>query len=186
MRRLLKIDPTYWTLRLILRGFINAELRPEEYAFVELNLRKHRAALWVNVLASVFVFLSLRQTPPAVIGVVITSLFAPVMVLGGAWFAISFGGVPKRLINTAMITTLLMFIAFSVSLSAMFIAVGCVVSPYLWPVLALIYACALASCIQYDTADGLKAGLDEARYRTSLAALLCLKGKGIDPDELGR
>jgi len=43
----------------------------------------------------------------------------------------------------------------------MFISVGFVTSPYLWPVLALVYIGALIICIQYDTADGLKVGLDD-------------------------
>lgn len=178
------MDPFSWLLKAILRGFLSADLKPYEQAFVQDNIRKHRKVLWINVLAIALVWLGLRDTPPSAIGTVITALLAPVMVLGGAWFAISFGGVPKKLIDIAMATTLWMFIAFVVSLSAMFISVGFVTSPYLWPVLALIYIAGITACIQYDTADGLKAGLDDAMLKHSRAMLLWLKDKeGIEPPE---
>lgn len=176
-----QIDPIYWILRLILRGFFKAELKPEERAFIEDNVRKHRIALWVNVVAIPFVLLGLRQTAPGDIGTVIMALIAPVMMLGGAWFGISFGGVPQKLIDIAMLTTLFMFTAFIVSLSTMFVAVAFISSPYLWPVLLVIYLGALAAFIQYDTADGLKAGLDDALLRHSRAALRYYREKqGID------
>lgn len=165
------MDPVVLFLKLILRGFLKVNLENEEVAFVNDNIRKHRIALWINGVACVFVYLGLRDTPPEAISVVISSLIAPVMVLGGAWFAISFGGVPKKLIDIAMVTTLWMFVAFLVSLSAMFISVAFVTSPFLWPVLVLIYFGAVIACIQYDTADGLKAGLNEAQLKHANLAI---------------
>ncbi|MFH1183209.1 MAG: hypothetical protein V1690_03025 [Candidatus Moraniibacteriota bacterium] len=162
-----KIDPIWWFLYFTLRDFLKstAGLGDEELAFVAENIQKHRKVFWINILASALVWRGLLDTPPSAVATVITSLLAPVMVLGSAWFAISFGGVPKKLIGVAMTTTLWMFIAFVVSLSAMFISVGFVTSPYLWPVLALVYLGVIIGCVQYDTADGLKAGLDEAVFR---------------------
>jgi uncharacterized membrane protein len=139
--------------------------------------------LWVNVIATIFIYESLRRTSLENVGTVIASLIAPVMVLGTAWFAISFGGVPQRLINIAMSVSFWMFAAFIVSLSAMFIAVAFVTSQYLWPVLAFVYLGALISCIQYDTADGLKAGLDEAVLKHSRAALAYYHKQGIQEEE---
>jgi hypothetical protein len=179
-----RMDPFSWFLNGILRGFLTANLKDFELQFVQDNIQKHRKALWLNALASVLVFFALRDTPHDAIGTVINATLAPAMIFGGAWFAVSFGGVPKKLINIAMSTTLWMFIAFLVSLSAMFIAVGFVTSPFLWPVLGLIYAAGVMACIQYDTADGLKSGLDEAMLNHSRAALLWYSTKqGITPPE---
>jgi len=171
------MDPIVMFLKFILRGFLKAQLEEDEMAFVGDNIRKHRIALWVNVAASVFVYLGLRDTPSESIATVIASLLAPVMVLGGAWFAISFAGVPKRLLDVAMVTTLWMFIAFIVSLTAMFISVGFVTSPFLWPVLGLVYLGVIVGCVQYDTADGLKAGLNEAQLKHATLAIEDYEGK---------
>lgn len=179
---LTQIDPIVGLVKLILRGFLKAELGDDELAFVDDNIQKHRRALWINIAASVLVFLGLLTTPAEAIQIVITSLLAPVMILGVAWFAISFGGVPKKLISVAMSTTLWMFIAFVVSLSAMFIAVGFVTSPLLWPVLGIIYLGVVVGCIQYDTADGLKAGLDEAQLTHSRYAVKFYEQQGIKPE----
>lgn len=171
-----------WILRLILRRFLVADLKPEEQAFVADNIRKHALVLWINVAGAVLIYLGLRDAAPDVIATVITSLIAPVMVLGGAWFAISFGGVPGHLIAIAMSITLWMFLSFLLSLTAMFLSVGFVTSPYLWPVLALIYIGTIVGCIQYDTADGLKAGLDEMVLRHSRAALRYYEQQGVKPE----
>ncbi|MAF80242.1 hypothetical protein CL629_04150 [bacterium] len=183
MKAIRIIDPIYWLLRLILRNFINAELTKVEKRFVQNNIDKHRGVIWVNIIVSVFVFLGLSNTPEDTISLVITSLIAPVMVMGAAWFAISFGGIPQKLINIAMSVTFWMFTAFVVSLSAMFIAVGFVTNPYLWPALIIIYLGALFSCIMYDTSDGLKAGLDETQLKHSRAALAYYEKEGIRPED---
>ncbi|MCR4328680.1 MAG: hypothetical protein NUV53_04185 [Patescibacteria group bacterium] len=177
------MDPILWFLETILRGFTKARLEKEEAAFIQDNIQKHRIALWINVTAMVFIFLGLLHTKTDAIGTVVSSLIAPVMVLGGAWFSVSFGGVPKKLISVAMSTTLWMFAAFVVSFSTMLVAVAFVTSPYLWPVLAFVYLAVLVGCIQYDTADGLKAGLDETMLRHSRAALQYYHKEGIEPEE---
>lgn len=179
---LVRFDPMVWFLEAILSGFLKSELGEEEHGFVKDNIQKHRKALWVNIFSSVLVILGLFSTPTEAIAVVITSLLAPVMILGVAWFAISFGGVPKKLISVAMSTTLWMFVSFLSSLSAMFIAVGFVTSFLLWPVLAIIYLGVVVGCIQYDTADGLKAGLDEAQLTHSRYAVKFYLKQGITPE----
>ena len=175
-----KIDPILWFLNLILRDFLTAELKSHEKDFVQGNILKHRKVLWINFIIVGFVFLGLRRTPTEGINTVVSSLLAPVMVLGGAWFAISFGGVPQAFLGVAMKTTFWMFLCFTSSLTTMFIAVMFVTSPFIWPVLVLIYIGTFIGCIQYDTADGLKVGLDEWNLRHSRAAVKHYKKEGIE------
>ncbi|MFZ2187935.1 MAG: hypothetical protein WAV73_00015 [Candidatus Moraniibacteriota bacterium] len=173
-----KIDPIFLWLRfVVVRNFFSAGLAQDEETFVLSNIAKHRNVLWLNVICSVFVYFSLLQTNPDKINTVITSLIAPVTVMGAAWFGISFGGIPSKLMDIAMSTTFWMFTAFVTSLSTMFIAVGFSTDPLLWPVLGVIYVGAIISCIQYDTADGLKSGLDEAVLKHSRAALTFYREK---------
>lgn len=176
------MDPIYFFLKSILRNFFSSDLQKEERLFIEENLQKHRKILWLNICAAILIFFGLRMLPFEKTGLVVSSLIAPVMVLGTAWFTISFGGIPQKLIAVAMTVTYWLFAAFSVSLSAMFLAVGFVVSPYLWPVLIFIYLATLIACIQYDTADGLKVGLDDALLKHSRAALRYYYKQGI-PEE---
>jgi hypothetical protein len=177
-----RIDPFYWYLRASHRTLFSAVLKPEELSFVKLNLVKHRRVQWINLISSVLIFFGLRDVPTEQIGAVITALLAPVMVMGAAWFAVSFGAIPARLIKTSMVVTFWMYVAFKVSLSTMFIAIGFVTPPAIWPVLSLIYLAVDFSCAQYDTADGLKAGLDEAVLNHSRAALLYYQQQGITLD----
>lgn len=178
-----KIDPFYWFLRGILGKFLKSELKNEEVQFVHSNINKHRKVLWTNFVCIILVFLALRETKPSDAGTLITCLIAPVMVTGGAWFAVSFGGIPQKLVSVAMTITLWMFLAFTVSLSTMFLAVCYILPFYSWPVLALVYIGIIISCILYDTCDGLKAGLDEAQFKHSRAALLFYKKDGIRVDD---
>ena len=179
-----KIDPFYYILRYgILRHFFSASLRKDEESFILENITKHRHAMWVTVGVSISVFISLNNSPETVINTVVSSLIAPAMLTGSAWFAISFGGIPAKLINIALSVTFWLFMAFLASLTTMFIAVGFVTPPLLWPALVIIYTGVLVSCIQYDTADSLKAGLDEAILKHSRAALTYYKNTGIDVDK---
>ena len=177
------IDPIYYFLRIILQRFFVVELEKDEKLFLYDNINKHRKVLWINIIASVLVFRGLGSVDIENIDTLILALVAPVMVLGGAWFSISFGGIPAKLIESAMSITFWMLGAFFVSLSAMFLAVGILSPAVLWPVLAFIYFAAIISSIQYDTADGLKAGLDDAILKHSRAALRFYKEKeGINID----
>lgn len=178
-----RINPFYYLVRLILRSFESSNLESYELEFVQENARKHAKVLAINAVAIALVIFGLQKSTSDAIGQIITALLAPVMVIGVAWFEISFGGVPKKLMNIAMDITTWMFMAFVISLSTMFIAVLYTVDHIMWPVFITIYIGAIISCILYDTADGLKAGLDEAVLKHSRAAILFYKKQGIEPEE---
>lgn len=179
-----KIDPFALFLRLVLKGFYKGDLKDHEKQFVDENLTKHRKVMWVNLFDSICMIFALREAQPEDFTVLITALVAPVVVLGGGWFMISFGAIPAKLISVSMTITLCMFTAFVIALTTMFMAVGFVTSPFAWPVLGLIYLGTVASCVMYDTADGLKAGLDEAMLWHSRAALAYYAKKGINPSDI--
>lgn len=174
------MDPIYFFLKKsVLHNFFSSDLQEEERVFIEENLRKHRKILWLNICAAALIFFGLSSGSDRDVGIIVSALIAPVMVLGTAWFAISFGGIPQKLITIAMSITFWVFSAFTISFTAMFLAVAHTVAPAIWPVLAFIYAGTLVACIQYDTADGLKAGLDDALLKHSRAALRYYNLQGI-------
>jgi len=179
-----RIDPFYWYLLHIHSTFTKANLEDAERSFVEVNINKHRKVQWVNLGASIMVFCSLQSVSSTDMSTVITALLAPVMVMGAAWFAVSFGAIPGKLIECSLSVTFWMYVAFKTSLSAMFLAIGFITPWMLWPVLCLIYLAVDFSCTQYDTADGLKAGLDEALLKHSRAAWLFYKRQGITEEEV--
>jgi|GEM_PF-1002339 len=172
------MDPIHLLLKAILRPFFSSALHEEEKLFLKKNIEKHRKILWLNVCAAALIVYGFSSIPVQNIGIVVSSLVAPVMVLGTAWFTISFGGIPKKLIRIAMAITFWLFASFTISFTTMFLAVGFIVTPAFWPVLIFIYVGALIACIQYDTADGLKVGLDEALLKHSRAALRYYQNQG--------
>lgn len=178
-----KIDPFYWYLMAIHRCLLKAKLKMDERAFVDSNINKHRLAQWINLLAIPSIFLSLKAVASDQMSTVIMALLAPVMVMGAAWFGISFGAIPARFIHFSMEITFWMYAAFKLSLTTMFLAIGFVSPWMLWPVLVFIYLAVDFSCTQYDTADGLKAGLDEAVLKHSRAAVLFYGEQGIKIEE---
>lgn len=180
-----KIDPVYLLLQnVVLARFIRGDITREERCFVFDNIEKHRRAMWINLICSTLVVWGLFKAPKDHVDGLIAALLGPVLVFGGAWFALSFGGIPKRIIDVAMSITFWMFMAFLTSMTTMFLVVA-YVSPFpFWPVLALIYCAAYVACVQFDTADGFKAGLDEANLNCSRATLTYLEKKhGIVPDQ---
>lgn len=179
-----KVDPIYWILKvIILQKFFKSDLTPAEKEFVMDNIDKHRKALWITLLATLGVYFGLLGSNKSDISSIILALIAPVTVMGAAWFGVSFGSIPKKLISISMSVTFWMFTAFATSLAAMIVAVGFISPPLIWPALIIIFVGAITSCIQYDTADGLKAGLDEALLKHSRAALLYYLKQGIKADE---
>ncbi|OGH66497.1 MAG: hypothetical protein A3J66_04440 [Candidatus Magasanikbacteria bacterium RIFCSPHIGHO2_02_FULL_47_14] len=52
-----------------------------------------------------------------------------------------------------------------------------------WPVWTIILVGTFWACEQYDTTDGLKAGLDDAQLKHSRAALRFYAKQGIRPDD---
>jgi len=183
MKCLKYLDPFYWFLRIVLSFFLTVDLSPEDEGFVSDNNWKHRKILWLNVPAAFMVWNGIADVEVIMLAILSAALVAPVMLLGSAWFNISFGGIPARLIDIAMQITFCMFLAFTLSFTTMIVMIMYITPPIIWPVLWTIFLCAIISCIQYDTTDGLKAGLDEAVLNHSRAALLHCRKQGIDPEK---
>ena len=177
------LDPFYWYMRLVHIQFLSRTDKTEK-SFVESNITKHRLTQWINVVCIPFTFYSLKTVPEEQMSTLIFALLGTVAVMGTAWFQVSFGSIPAKLIMCSMSVTFFMYTAFKVSLTAMFLAIGFITSPTLWPVISLIYLCVELSCVQYDTADGLKAGLDEALLKHSRAALIYYSKQGIKPEDI--
>ncbi len=178
MKALNNIDPFFLFLRyVVLRGFLHCDIQQDERGFVQDNIHKHRCALWINFLTMLCVMWGLLKTQEEGYSTIISALIGPVMVFGGAWFSMSFGGVPAKLMNIAMSITFWMFTAFLVSLTTMFISVAFVSPMQIWPMLVVVFCAGYMSCVQYDTADGLKAGLDDTLLRASRAHILYYKSK---------
>lgn len=178
-----RIDPFYMLLRYsVLRGFFKADLAKEEREFVEENLQKHRKAWWVASLCAIPLVHGIWGLDQAARIGLLTGLLGPVVVLGGAWFAISFGGVPMKLLTVAMSVTFWMYTAFKTAFVTMYLALLSVTPMTTWPVWTIILIGTFWACEQYDTTDGLKAGLDDAVLKHSRAALQFYAKQGITPE----
>ncbi|MBU0731691.1 hypothetical protein KKC88_02310 [Patescibacteria group bacterium] len=107
-----------------------------------------------------------------------TNLTAVIMVLGTAWFMVSFGAVPKALENVAVSITMWMFMGFILSLEWLFIFMVIDSPGSLLPLFIVFWAIYIAA-VKYDTMDIFKAGLDEAQLRfTRLGRMIFLKALG--------
>ena len=166
-----RIDPIFWLIYLCCLRFIKAGLVEWEREFVTTNMRKHRRVIWLNILATVLIFWGLSKTNESQIPVIISALLAPAMVTGGAWFAITFGGIPSKLLKTAVDITFFMFLSFTLSMRIMISALMYITPSVLWPIFLIIEIGVIIACIMYDNADGLKLGLDDTLLRHSRAAL---------------
>lgn len=180
-----RIDPIYILLdRLIFEPLFRPPKRsiPGEFEqltaadidFLIENLKKHRRVLWLNLALVVYLAFYglnaiLKHGDPAV---VVTGLLAPAMITGGAWYAVSFGGIPEKFINSAFVLTFCMFLSFTLSMTLL-VALLCKLTP--WPIgiffLVPAYAGLYIASILYDNLDGLKIGLDTALLKFSRAAL---------------
>lgn len=169
------LDPMYWISFSLSSPIFKYPLQTKEIDFIHDNINKHRIVLWVNVISSLIVFSSLRGLSVAELNSLITALMAPAFVTGGAWFAITFGGVPQRLLPLAINITLWMFAAFTVSLTSMFISLYFILPIQIFLVFGFIVLAIIISAVRYDNVDGLKAGLDEALRMHSLTHLKYLK-----------
>lgn len=183
-----RIDPLFLIIKnLICHKFFKVELLEWEYDFVMENVNKHRKVLWLNIISISFILMGLKELTSAEIPTIIGALLAPAMVTGGAWFGITFGGIPQKLLDTAVDITFWMFLAFTLSLSTMVVAM-CYITPWiLWPLFSIIEIGVIIACIMYDNADGLKLGLDDTLLKHSRGALLSLARSGqISMDEINR
>jgi len=178
-----KLDIVYIGLRAVLRPFFRTKLVKWQYKFVFDNIRKHRIIIWINLLFTPIIVLGLRAIEPSQISTIITALIAPAMVTGGAWFTITFGGIPSKLLGTALIITAWMFGAFTLSMRLMMTAIMFISPVYFWPVFILIELGVIVSAILYDNADGLKIGLDDTVLRHSRAAIQYYTQEGITVSE---
>lgn len=187
-----KVDPIYWLISLCCIRFIKAGLVKWERDFVTTNIRKHRRVIWLNLIATCLIFWGLHRTDPIQIPVIISALLAPAMVTGGAWFAITFGGIPSKLLRTAVDITFFMFLAFTLSMRIMVSALMFITPGILWPIFLIIEIGVIVACIMYDNADGLKLGLDDTLLRHSRAALSYYVDQGyvdlkdLDQDVMSR
>lgn len=172
MKTINKIDPVFQFVILICRRFFKSGLLDWEYDFVMDNVNKHRKVLWLNIISVGFVLWGLVIIEPKEISTIIGALLAPAMVTGGAWFGITFGGIPKKLLDSAVDITFWMFLAFTLSLTTMVVSMIFITPWMLWPVFIFIELGVIISCIMYDNADGLKIGLDDTLLKHSRAALL--------------
>ncbi len=180
----MSIDPMMYLARFIVRPFLESSIAKDEKQFILENVDKHRKAFWITAISAICVFIGLRSLSVSELTTVVSALIAPVMLLGTAWFAISFGGVPTKLLHVAVSITFFMFTAFLVSLTTMFVAISFISPSILYPVFALIYVATVVSCIQYDCTDALKVGLDDALLRHSRAAIRYYQEReGINIDE---
>ncbi len=180
------MDPFYWYLKFALRHLYKAQLKIEERIFIVHNINKHRLVQWINLAGAFLVFSAIQSVTFEKIDTVITALIAPVMIMGTAWFSVSFGSIPERFIDFSIEITFWLYMAFKLSLTTMFLAISVVSPNLLWPVLALIYIAVDFSCAQYDTCDGLKAGLDDVLLKHSRAALIYYQDQGIDIDKVSK
>lgn len=152
----------YWIAFFLSRPIFNYPLQANEVDFIHDNINKHRTVLWANVVAALTLFHSLKSLSITELNSLISALMAPAFVTGAAWFAITFGGVPQRLLPLAINITLWMFAAFTVSLTTMFMSLYFILPIPIFLVFGFIVLAIVISAARYDNVDGLKAGLDEA------------------------
>lgn len=173
------IDPLFW----VSYSFSYFLLSPKykltkfEIAFIMDNIQKHRIVLWVNFIGGMIAFYALADNSQEQLNSIVLLLMVPIFVTGSAWFMISFGGVPTKLLDVALIITFWIFSAFTLSLTTMLIVAYYILEGemFIQIVILFIYICIILSAIIYDDLDGLKIGLDETLKDNSEATLRYLK-----------
>ncbi len=165
------IDPWYWAAYGLCYPVTKLPLSTTESNIIELNIEKHRFVLFLSTMFSLLAWWGISTSEKESLNELVIALLAPAFVTGGAWFAITFGGVQEKLLGAAVSLTKWMFAAFSISLLTMFIALAHIVPWQLTIVLAVITFLVLLSAITYDNVDSLKIGLDDALRRHSLTMM---------------
>jgi len=184
------LDPLFW-IAYIFSHFLLApkyKLNKIEMAFILDNIDKHRKVLWVNILGGYMVFISLSDNSPQQLSALISILMAPAFITGGAWFALTFSGVPEKLLDAALVITLWMLSAFTLSLTTMSIVAYYILDGEILMLIVLLFInfSVIISAILYDNIDGLRVGLDEAIKDNSQATLRYLyKFHKIKPPRKG-
>lgn len=144
----------------LLSVFSTSDLEKNEKAFLMDNAKKHIQSLLGMIAMLPFMIYGLHIADRAMLPVLVGGLVSPVVVTGTAWFVITFGAVPEKLLGIAMVLTRKMFGAFTESLTLAFLAVGWVCPWPLWVVLAMIWIKVYHAAFLYDCVDGLKTGLE--------------------------
>lgn len=176
------IDPLYWVAFYISAPILRYPLLAKEISFVHDNIHKHRRVLWMNVATMLLVWWGLRGRGKDEMNALINSLMAPAFITGGAWFAITFGGVPTKLLPLALNITLWMFAAFTIAMTTMLTSLSFILPWQLLIVFGFILFAIIVSAARYDNVDGLKVGLDDALRTHSLTHLEYLtKTLGVKP-----
>ena len=174
-----KLDPLYWLSILFSYSLLTDkyQLRQDELVFIFRNISKHRLVLWVNLIGGVTIFYGLSNSNKSNLDSIISLLIAPSFITGGAWFAVTFGGVPQKLLDAAMVITFWMFSAFTLSLTTMTICAYYLIGGNIavLTILLIINFAVIIAATLYDSIDGLRIGLDESLKANSLATLRFLK-----------
>jgi len=165
-----RIDPVYTLLdKVLFSPFFTprlpgpdappAPIESSEVGFLLDNLRKHRAIVWMNLIAVVAIIASgLARLEHGDLVPLLPGFAAPVIVSGIAWYSISFSGVPERFGRHAMLVTGVLFFAVSVSSTALFVLLATVTPvPVAALVLVPIYGALYLAAVYYDNLDGLRA-----------------------------
>jgi len=176
----------YWAAFALCLPVLIVSLNRYETKIVELNIQKHRQVLWLTSAMGALAWYGIHLARAQDLNELVVALLAPAFVTGGAWFAVTFGGVQEKLLVAAIGLTKWMFAAFSISLVTMFIALNQILPWPLTVVIGVIIVLVLLSAVTYDNVDSLKIGLDDALRRHSLTMLAKLGAEGIptmDSDE---
>lgn len=174
-------DPFYWLSYLLCWPVLNNEMETSQTNVIELNIEKYRFVLWVNFIFGIIASRGFFVTEKGDITVVLIAITAPTIVLGGAWFSISFGGVPDKLLKAAVSLTKWLFVAFCMCLITAALAITHIASIEISIVFIAVVLIAIFSAITYDNLDSLKIGLDDTLRRQSLTALAKLGSEGYWP-----
>lgn len=188
-----RVDPIYLFLdRILFKSLFQPPKanNPEEYEIIEEaqvdflveNMKKHRLILWINILLAVFLTfygleVLLNQGSTAI---VVTGLLAPAMITGGAWYAISFGGIPEKFISIAFTLTLCMFLSFTLSMTLLTCLLVAITPWFIGIFIILpIYITLYIASMLYDNVDGLKIGLDSTLLKFSRASINYYRKHGL-------
>ena len=134
-----RLDPFHLYLILIHKVVDESKLDKKQQEFVQRNVAKHTLVQWINLACALDVVWALFGTPPDSLGTVAICLMTPVLVIGGAWFAITFGLVPADFMSISMHITGWMYLGFKISLTAMLLTLGYVMGPRIYPFIGILY-----------------------------------------------
>jgi uncharacterized membrane protein len=125
------------------------------------NTSKHVRALLKSLIVIPGTIVTVKYGGPAARDIVLYVSIAA-QIVGIAWFVLTFAALPERHINAAMRCTENMFSAFLGGVLALTVFAG-VSAPWSLLVVVPIYGWMYKAAAIYDSADRLKAGMDESK-----------------------